>query len=64
MDDLHERVGQAAEAEVDAKIAEIRQVFDVAEPGPTRSPSRSPRRRCAGRPGSPAGWTGWSPTST
>lgn len=33
MDDLHERVGQAGEAEVDAKIAEIGQVFDVAQPG-------------------------------
>ncbi len=33
MDDLHERVGQTAEAEVDAKVAEIHQVFDVAEPG-------------------------------
>ena len=33
MDDLHERVGQAGEEEVDAKIAEIRQVFDVAQPG-------------------------------
>jgi len=33
MDDLHARVAQAAEAEVDAKIAEIQRVFEIAQPG-------------------------------
>jgi L-arabinose isomerase len=33
MDDLHERVQGAAETEVDAKIAEIHAVFDIARPG-------------------------------
>ena len=33
MDDLHARVAEAAEAEVDAKIAEIQRVFEIAQPG-------------------------------
>ncbi len=33
MDDLHARVEQVTEAEVDAKVAEIRAVFDIAQPG-------------------------------
>jgi len=33
MDDLHERVAAASEAEVAVKIDEIHQVFDIAQPG-------------------------------
>jgi L-arabinose isomerase len=33
IDDLQKRVGQVSETEVDKKIEEIRQVFDIAEPG-------------------------------
>jgi L-arabinose isomerase len=33
MDDLHERVEAVTEADVDAKIEEIRRVFEIAEPG-------------------------------
>jgi L-arabinose isomerase len=33
MDDLHERVQAATPAEVDAKLAEIRETFDIAQPG-------------------------------
>jgi|YNPNPStandDraft_1061719.scaffolds.fasta_scaffold29634_2 L-arabinose isomerase len=33
MDDLHQRVAQATDAEIAAKIAEIRRVFEIARPG-------------------------------
>ncbi len=33
MDDLHQRVAAATEEEVAAKVAEIRQVFEIAQPG-------------------------------
>lgn len=33
MDDLHERVQSASEAEINGKIAEIKEVFAIAEPG-------------------------------
>jgi L-arabinose isomerase len=33
MDDLHQRVAAATDGEVSAKVAEIRQVFDFAQPG-------------------------------
>ncbi len=33
MDDLHARVEQVTDAEVDAKLKEIRAVFDIAQPG-------------------------------
>ncbi len=36
MDDLHQRVAQATEAEIAAKIAEIRRMFAFAEPGRDR----------------------------
>jgi L-arabinose isomerase len=36
MDDLHARVEQVTDAEVDAKVAEIRAVFDIAQPGRDR----------------------------
>jgi L-arabinose isomerase len=36
IDDLQKRVGQVSETEVDKKIEEIRQVFDIAEPGRDR----------------------------
>ncbi len=36
MDDLHERVAAVTEAEVTAKIAEIHETFDIAQPGRDR----------------------------
>jgi L-arabinose isomerase len=33
IDDLHKRVGQATDAEIAAKIAEIQRVFEIAQPG-------------------------------
>ena len=36
MDDLQQRVAAATSAEIEAKIAEIRQIFDIAEPGRDR----------------------------
>lgn len=36
MDDLHARVEQVTDAEVDAKVAEIRAVFDISQPGRDR----------------------------
>lgn len=36
MDDLQQRVAAATPAEIEAKIAEIRQIFDIAEPGRDR----------------------------
>jgi L-arabinose isomerase len=51
MDDLHARVEHATDAEVEAKIAEIRQVFDIAEPGRDRisQPVTDTGLRWAGR---------------
>lgn len=36
MDDLHQRVAAATEAEIAAKLAEIRRVFEIAQPGRDR----------------------------
>ena len=33
MDDLHQRVAEVKDGEIDAKVEEIRRVFDIAEPG-------------------------------
>ena len=64
IDDLVARVEAADAAAIERKGEEIRELFDLAEPGSIRSPPRSRPRASTGRRASRSGSTGSSRTSS